>query len=89
MLRGWDNLDNQNPFQDAPESPNGDLLSHNEVLEDQQQEQSGNEVEILRDWTVAGERDEEKVEESAVGRKLVCVAVEENSPPVWKEKATA
>lgn len=63
MLRGWDNLDNQNPFQDAPESPNGDLLSHNEVLEDQQQEQSGNEVEILRDWTVAGERDEEKIEE--------------------------
>ena len=62
MLRGWDNP--KNPFQNAPESPNGDLLSPAEALEDQPQEQSGQEVGILRDWTDAGgEGGEEKMEE--------------------------
>ena len=61
MLRGWDNP--ESPFDNAPESPNGDLLSPNEAQQDNQSpEQSGQEAEILRGWTDAN-GEEEKMEE--------------------------
>ena len=56
MLRGWENP--ESPFDNAPESPNGDLLSPNEA-DDQSQEEPGQEVEILRDWGEANEEEEE------------------------------
>jgi hypothetical protein len=59
MLRGWDNP--ESPSENAPEAQNGGLLPPNQEQDDQSQEQSGQTVEILRDWTVANE--EENIEE--------------------------
>ena len=59
MLRGWD--DPKSPFENAPESANGDLLSPNEAQQNNQSpEQSGQDAAILREWTEAGEEDEDE-----------------------------
>ncbi len=60
MLRGWDNP--ESPFENAPESPNGDLLSPSEAQQDNQSPElnSGEDVNILRGWTDTNDEEGEE-----------------------------